>query len=259
MQLRIAAGKPAGAAVVGRRFVRDWGERLDLGPSRPPAGQDVRIDERERRIGCERDALRRRGQLRQRGTLRRPRRRLRKRHDAIEVERALGDVGEPVETVFQIGGLPGLHESKVPFRQREAGIAGDRAEQGQTDPIKAVLHEAAVPLARHLVQHDAGDPDARIEAGAAERHGGGGLGLPGRVEHEEHGPAEAGGDVGAGAGASGLPRTPSNKPIEPSATIRSASRDAASASAARRSSDMAKVSRLRLGAPVAAAWKAGSM
>ena len=73
--------------------------------------------------------------MRQRGTLRRLRGRLRKRHDAIEVERALGDVGEPVETVFQIGGLSGLHESKVPFRQREAGIAGDRAEQGR--PIRS--------------------------------------------------------------------------------------------------------------------------
>src|SRR3954471_3701223 len=45
VQLRIAAGKPAGAAVAGRRFVREWGERLDLGPGRPPPGEDVRIDE----------------------------------------------------------------------------------------------------------------------------------------------------------------------------------------------------------------------
>ena len=54
-------------------------------------------------------------------------------------------------------------------------------------------------------------------------------------------------------------RMPSKRPMEPSAMTRSASLAAPETMAPRRGLVMAKLSRLKLGAPVAAAWKAESM
>ena len=88
--------------------------------------------------------------------------------------------------------------------QGEVGIAHERAEHRQPDAGHAVLDQPAMALARDLVEHHAGDRDARVVAGAAERDGGGRLRMAGDVEHENHRPAEQGGDVGAGARAAGL-------------------------------------------------------
>ena len=55
------------------------------------------------------------------------------------------------------------------------------------------------------------------------------------------------------------PGTPSNRPIEPSATTISAASAASPAIWPSKGPGIAKLSRLALGAPVAAAWKAGSI
>jgi hypothetical protein len=54
-------------------------------------------------------------------------------------------------------------------------------------------------------------------------------------------------------------RTPSKRPMDPSAITKSAPLTVSAARASSRGRLMAKLSRLKLGAPVAAAWKAGSM
>ena len=60
VQFRIAARKPADVAVRRRRLVGERREWNDLGPGRPPALHEMRIDEREGRVARERDALSRR-------------------------------------------------------------------------------------------------------------------------------------------------------------------------------------------------------
>jgi hypothetical protein len=69
-----------------------------------------------------------------------------------------------------------------------------------------------MPVARDLVEDHAGDLDARIEARAAERHGGGRLRGSGHVDDEDHRPAEPRRNVGAGAGAAGLALDPVEQP-----------------------------------------------
>ena len=51
------------------------------------------------------------------------------------------------------------------------------------------------------VQHDPGDPDARIVGGATFDHRGGRLRLTAGVDHQKHRPAKRGGDIGGRAGA----------------------------------------------------------
>jgi hypothetical protein len=136
---------------------------------------------------------------------------------------------------------------------------GERAEDRQAGPRHAVLDEPPVALARDPIEHHARDPDAGIVGRAAERHRGRGLGVARHVEDEEHGPAEQGATSAFAPVRPGSPRMPSKSPMDPSAITRSASLSARARIAARSGGGIAKLSRLKLGAPVAAAWKAGSM
>ena len=87
------------------------------------------------------------------------------------------------------------------FGKREPGVPCEGAEYPHPDPRQPVFGEVAMTRARDLVEDHARDRDPRIEARAAERHRGGGLGLPRHVEHQHHGPPEARRDIGARAGA----------------------------------------------------------
>src|ERR1700722_10590456 len=60
MQFRIAARKPAQITIGRRRLVSEWRKWGDLGAGRAPALHEMRIDERERGVARERDALSRR-------------------------------------------------------------------------------------------------------------------------------------------------------------------------------------------------------
>ena len=129
VQLGVAAGKPAGVAAVRRRLVRQGGERHHLGTGGPPAREQVGIDEAERRIGRERDALAGRGQpgpcagggQRHRGG---------GGQDGVEVQVLLRHVGEAVQERGQIGLLGGLHEPEVAFGQGQRRVARQGAQDG---------------------------------------------------------------------------------------------------------------------------------
>ena len=97
---------------------------------------------------------------------------------------------------MEVGGLAGLDEAEMALGQDEARLPREGAEHRQPDPRQTRLDEAAVARARDLVEDHPRDPDPRIVGGAAERYGGGRLRGARDVEHEEHRPAVARGDVG---------------------------------------------------------------
>ena len=124
--------------------------------------------------------------------------------EPVEIDGAFHRIGEALQPCVELLGLAGLDEAEMALGQGEVGIAHERAEHRQPDAGHAVLDQPAMALARDLVQHHAGDRDARIVPGAAERDGGGRLRVARHVEHENHRPAEQGGDVGAGSRAADL-------------------------------------------------------
>jgi len=126
------------------------------------------------------------------------------RKHGVEVEMALGEVGEPVEMGRQRRVLARLHQAQMAFRHRDRRVAHDAAEHGDPSRAHGAGHAVAVALAGCLVNDHAGDLDRRVVGGEAARGGGGGLGLAGDVEHEDHGQAEPGGEVGGGAAPAGL-------------------------------------------------------
>ena len=116
-----------------------------------------------------------------------------------------------------------------------------------------------MPRARHLVEDDAGDADARIVGRAAQRHRGGGLGGPRDVEHQDDRPAVAGGDVGVGPAAAFARDDAVEEPHRALSDHEVGPVMAMPGDRVEQGSGIAKLSRLTLGAPVAAWWKAGSM
>ena len=159
----------------------DEGERRVLGQGDPLAGRRQRV-----------------GEIR---ALRRQRRGQRK--DRVEVERALGHVGQAVEMRHQVGMLAGLHQAEVALRQRQRRVALDRADHRQADRLDGVAGQFSVPFAAQPVQHHAGDFHGRIVGGKAFGDGGGGLRLAGNVEHQQHREAVEPCEVGGRAGTAG--------------------------------------------------------
>ena len=183
MQLRIAAGKPAGIAIVGRRFVGKGREGHDLRTGAAPAAQHMRIDEGEGRVGRERDALARR---RQSGD--RPLADSERGGEALnagEVAMALGELGEAMQAKLEVVVLERLHQAEVALGEMDCLVARDGADHRNVERADGALDRGAVAVAADTIQNDAGDADARIEAGKAEHRCGGGLGLAGDVEHEK--------------------------------------------------------------------------
>src|SRR5512135_463497 len=94
MQLGIAAGQPADVAALRRLLVGKGREGEDLGALPPPSCDEMRVDEGEGVVLGERDAHARRAD-RGRCLPRRDARSSCKLNDLIEIEVALGQVGEP--------------------------------------------------------------------------------------------------------------------------------------------------------------------
>ena len=187
----------------------------------------------------------------------------RPREDCIEVEMALGHVGEAVEPgrdIADVGG-PGPGRDGVP-----ASPGPRRAAPRRTPQLfpSAAIASATRPRWRSL-------PTRLSPTAPATRTAGRGQAMPRAtaaavcdwprdIEHEQHRQAEPRREVGGRAAAAGRPpATPSNSPMTPSMTRNSAASAAPPASASRSSCDIAQLSRLTLAEPVTAAWNAGSM
>ena len=202
MQLGIAAGEPAAVAILRRRFVGERREGDDRRAGMAPAGEDVRVDEGEGVVAGERDAVSRRRQGRavaggEAADL------AGKRHDRVEIDAAFDLVGDAVEPRVEVAVLARLDQAEMPRGQGEGLAAAERAEDRDAGRNDSVGDVGAVPVGGDAVEDDAGDADGGVVRGKAARHGGGRLGLAGRVEDEENRQAIAGGEVGGGAAPAG--------------------------------------------------------
>ncbi len=123
MQLRIAAGQPDRIGRGIGRLVSERRERHDLGAAGAPVPQEVRIDEGERRVRGERDALAGRRQCRCRAfdAASRGMRAIGCANAAIASRSRRRDklVGQPIQPRLDTRDLLRLHQAEMPFRQRE--------------------------------------------------------------------------------------------------------------------------------------------
>ena len=224
MQLRIAAGQPATVAALRWCLVGERREGHDLGAGPPPAGEDVRIDEGEGRVGGERDALAGR---RQGGGNARPMALANGRRAGdhrVEIEMALGHVGEAIETRGEICMLAGLHQAEMALGQCQRLVARQRADDRHAQRGDGVGDQRAVAFAADTVEHDTGDAHGRVVGGKAAHHRCRRLRLAAK-RRAPGAPADAKArrEVGGRAAAPGQSGMPSNRPMTPSITSSSAS------------------------------------
>ncbi len=206
MQLRIAARQPAAVGTLGRRLVGERRERQNLGAGAPPRRGDVRIDEAERAVAGERDALARRrqghigdrrsGDVQRRGDA----------HDRVEIKMLFGGLGEAIDEQCQIGMFAGLHQAEMALGQSECGLASQRAEDGNIERSDGVRDQRAMPFAADAVQDHAGDAHARVVRREAANQRGRRLRLPRHVDDEDDRQGKLRGEVGGGAAAAGRRR-----------------------------------------------------
>ena len=105
--------------------------------------------------------------------------------NAGEIAMALGELGEAMQTKLEVVVLERLHQSEVTLGEMDRLVAGNGADHGNVEGGDGALDRGAMAVAADTVEDDAGDADARIEAGKAEHRRGGGLGLARDVEHEK--------------------------------------------------------------------------
>ena len=157
MQFGIAARKPAQVAVLRRRLVGERREGDDLGPGRPPAFHEMRVDERERRVARERDALPRRPK---RGGRRRRRSAIEfagQRENAAAIDIRLDEIGDRLEPRLERLRLARLHKAQMALGQRDLLVARQRANDRDAHRLDRLDNEPAMALAADAIDDDASD------------------------------------------------------------------------------------------------------
>src|ERR1700722_7229436 len=145
----------------------------------------MRIDERERRIARERDALPRRpdGGRRRRGRTEVELAGQREHAGAIDMR--LDEIGDSLEPRFERLRLPRLHQTQMAFGQRDVLVARQSADNRNTQRLYRLDDEAAMALASDPIDDDAGDFEPLVICRAALDDRGGELGLGGGVEWQD--------------------------------------------------------------------------
>ena len=164
----------------------------------------MRIEKRKRGVARERDALSGRRD-RSRGVVAgREDKRSRERIDPGNVDVRDDRVGDVVEALVQRFEFAGLDEAEMTLRQGERVEPRDRADDLHAERLDRAPGEPPMPRAADAVEHDPDHVDAGIVAHAALDHRRRRLRLPRDVDHQEHGQAQRGRDVGRGARAAGF-------------------------------------------------------
>ena len=126
---------------------------MDFRAGRAPLGEKMRIEEGERGIPGQRDALAGRVQRDGRvgpamsGIRRGKSERDRHFHDPRDIQRPLHNVREAVDMGVEVGVLAGLHEAEMALRHGHRRVTRDRADHRQSKPFDRVAGQFAVPVA----------------------------------------------------------------------------------------------------------------
>ena len=259
MQFGIASRQPAGVAVGGRRLVGQRREGDDLRPGRPPAADEMRIDEGKGLVARQRDPLARRPQRDGLSRLPGQTHLARELENAPAIEVRLDEVGQRLEPRLERLRLGGLDESEMAFGQGDCFVARQRADDREAQRLDRLRDEPAMPLAADPVDHDAGDAEPRVIDGAALDDRRGRLRLARHVDDEQDRKSERRRDVGRGAAAAGRRRNAVEQAHRGLAQRERPPAVASAASAPRSSGGIAQELRLTPSQPEAAAWKAGSI
>jgi hypothetical protein len=122
------------------------------------------------------------------------------RHRTVGGAGARQVVGEAIQAGVQIGDLGGLQQAQVALGQRGVGIPRQGAIPGDAG-AQAVLQQAGVAFAAHMVGEHAREGQVRLPGGEAMDQRAEGLGHGLGVDHGHHRHAEEAGDVGPGGAA----------------------------------------------------------
>src|SRR5262245_43790375 len=118
MQLRIAAGQPADVAVLGWWLIGERRKGDDLRTRFAPRREQMGVDEGERRVRGERNALARWRQCPNRAECSRFDR-PRAGNDGFEIDVTFGHVCESIDPLSQVLMLACLDEAQMPFWQND--------------------------------------------------------------------------------------------------------------------------------------------
>ena len=108
-----------------------------------------------------------------------------------------------VEEAFQRVVLAGWHQTQMAVGQGQGFQARQGAQDGDAERGQSGAEQGFVVGAAYPVQDHARDRHVLPEGGEAMDQGCGGLGLRLHVQHQHHGPAREGGQIGGRAGAVG--------------------------------------------------------
>jgi len=156
----------------------------------------VRIDKGEGRITRQRDALAGRtgARLPGAGDQARPC----KSQQPRDVYVRLDEPGKRIEPALDLCRLFDLNESQVPLGQHDGLITRQSPDDGNPGRFERLRCETNVTRTPCAIENDAGNPHTIAKPLKTPSDGRSRLRLAGNVEHENHGPAGRGGEVGAG-------------------------------------------------------------
>ena len=105
--------------------------------------------------------------------------------NASEIAIPLGELGEAMQAKLEVVVLERLHQPEMALGEMDRLVARDGADHRDVERADGAFDRGAMAVAADAVEDDAGDADARIEAGKAEHRCRGRLRLAGNVEHEQ--------------------------------------------------------------------------
>ena len=161
----------------------------------------MRVDERERRVARECDALSRRPNGGRRLYGRREVEFARQFENAVAIDMRLDEIGDRLEARLERVRLARLHEAQMAFGQGNLVIARQGAEDGHAHRLDRLDDEPPMPLAADAIDDHARNFEPRVVRDATLDDRRGGLRLTADVDHQQDRYAKRRRHVSRGAGA----------------------------------------------------------
>ena len=195
VKLGITAGEIDRVRAPVGRFVGEGGERQGRRTGRAPFRQHRAVGEAERRVAGHRDPL---PERRERRFFRRAGHRGEgpgARGEGVAVD-GIGDDGRRFREPSCSPPFARLHQAEMTGREAQRFRPRHGAEDRDPALREGIAQEPFVRCARHPVENDSGDIEARPMVGKPLRQGRDRSALAARVDHEHDGQAEAGREIG---------------------------------------------------------------